>query len=196
MVICMDFEAQLKKAVNIIVENYNPIAIYLFGSASRNELREDSDIDLGFLTQYHVSIDEYSKFMLAQELADIFKRDAKKYTDEELITIIAYDNTPIFVAVDEQDEVLGYAFCQFIQHINNNILTDIKTLYIDDLCVDEKFRGQHIAHALFDHVCHEAAAMDCYEIALNVWEGNDNARRFYDRMGFKPKSTTMEFILK
>ena len=75
MVICMDFEAKLKKAVNIIVENYNPIAIYLFGSASRNELREDSDIDLGFLTHYDVYIDEYSKFMLAQELADIFKRD-------------------------------------------------------------------------------------------------------------------------
>lgn len=71
----MDFEAKLKKAVNIIVENYNPIAIYLFGSASRNELREDSDIDLGFLTHYDVYIDEYSKFMLAQELADIFKRD-------------------------------------------------------------------------------------------------------------------------
>lgn len=75
MVTGMNFEIQLKKAIDIIIENYSPIAIYLFGSASRNELREDSDIDLGFLTHYNASIDEYSKFMLAQELADIFKRD-------------------------------------------------------------------------------------------------------------------------
>lgn len=75
MVTSMNFKDQLKKAVDIIVENYHPIAIYLFGSASRNELREDSDIDLGFLTNYDSCIDEYSKFMLAQDLADIFKRD-------------------------------------------------------------------------------------------------------------------------
>ena len=59
----------------ILVKYFNPVAIYLFGSASRNELREDSDIDLGFLTDYNVQIDEYDKFMKDQELADIFKRE-------------------------------------------------------------------------------------------------------------------------
>ena len=68
---------------------------------------------------------------------DIFKYGAKKYTDEELKAIITDDLRPIFVGVDENGTVLGYAFCIFQQHINNNILTDIKTLYIDDLCVDE-----------------------------------------------------------
>lgn len=71
----VDFELQLKKAVDIIVKYFDPVAIYLFGSASRNELREDSDIDLGFLTDYNAQIDEYDKFIKAQELADIFKRD-------------------------------------------------------------------------------------------------------------------------
>ncbi|WP_294378780.1 type VII toxin-antitoxin system MntA family adenylyltransferase antitoxin [uncultured Clostridium sp.] len=71
----MDLEIQLKKAIDIIIENFHPIAIYLFGSASRGELRKDSDIDLGFLTDYNASVDEYFKFIKAQELADIFKRD-------------------------------------------------------------------------------------------------------------------------
>ena len=60
---------------------------------------------------------------------DIFKPHAKKYTDEELAEIIADDTTPIFVAVDEQEHVLGYAFCIFKQMIDDHILTDIKTLY-------------------------------------------------------------------
>ena len=72
-----------------------------------------------------------------KERPDLFKYGAKKYTDEELLAIILDDMRPIFVAVDESENVLGYAFCIFQQHLNNNILTDIKTLYIDDLCVDE-----------------------------------------------------------
>lgn len=75
---------------------------------------------------------------------DLFKADCRKYTDEELKAIISDDQKPVFVATDEQEKVLGYAFCIFQQHIGDNILTDIKTLYIDDLCVDETIRGQHV----------------------------------------------------
>ena len=44
---------------------------------------------------------------------DIFKANVKKYTDQELAVIIADDSRPIFVGVDEEDKVLGYAFCIF-----------------------------------------------------------------------------------
>lgn len=36
---------------------------------------------------------------------DIFKNATKKYSDDELMRIIANDDTPIFVAVDENDYV-------------------------------------------------------------------------------------------
>ena len=83
---------------------------------------------------------------------DLFKSNVKKYTDEELAEIIENDKKPIFVAVDESDEVLGYAFCVYQQHINDNILTDVRTLYIDDLCVDENKRGLHIGKQLYEYV--------------------------------------------
>lgn len=66
-------EAQLNRVVEILNEEFHPIVIYLFGSASRNELRKDSDIDIAFLTINDV--DPYVCFMKAQELADIFKRE-------------------------------------------------------------------------------------------------------------------------
>ena len=53
---------------------------------------------------------------------DLFKYGAKKYTDEQLRNIIHDDNRPIFTAVDEENHVLGYAFCIFQQHIGDNIL--------------------------------------------------------------------------
>ncbi len=126
---------------------------------------------------------------------DIFKYGAKKYTDEELMAIITDDSRPIFVGVDENGTVLGYAFCIFQQHINNNILTDIKTLYIDDLCVDENLRGQHIGKQLYEAVLAFAKESGCYNVTLNVWSLNESALKFYEACGLKPQKIGMETIL-
>lgn len=126
---------------------------------------------------------------------DLFKPGGKKYTDQELTELLADDSRPIFAAVDESGYMLGYAFCVFQQHLNNNILTDIRTLYIDDLCVDENCRGQHIGKALYDHVLTFARASGCYNVTLNVWSCNPNAVAFYEKMGLKPQKIGMETIL-
>lgn len=126
---------------------------------------------------------------------DLFKSNVKKYTDEELTLLIEDDSKPIFVAVDEAEEVLGYAFCVFQQHINNNILTDIKTLYIDDLCVDEEKRGMHIGKQLYDFVVEYAKSESCYNLTLNVWSCNVSAMKFYEKCGLVPQKVGMEVIL-
>lgn len=126
---------------------------------------------------------------------DLFKANTKKYTDEELVDIIHDDSKPIFVAVDDNDEVMGYAFCVFIQHINDNILTDIKTIYIDDLCVDENIRGQHIGKKIYDFVLDYAKKEGCYNVTLNVWTKNEPAMKFYEKCGLKPQKIGMEVIL-
>lgn len=126
--------------------------------------------------------------------SDLFRANAKKYTDAELAEIIKDDSKPIFVAV-ENGNVLGYAFCVFIQHKNDNILTDIKTLYIDDLCVDESMRGQHVGKSLYEYVVEYARQKGVYNITLNVWELNEGAKKFYEKCGLKVQKTVMEMIL-
>ncbi len=126
---------------------------------------------------------------------DLFKSNAKKYTDEEILQIIANDETPIFVAVDEEDEVLGYAFCIFKQFVNHEIMTDIKTLYIDDLCVDEDKRGMHIGKQLYEYVINFAKESGCYNVTLNVWSCNESAMKFYEKCGLVPQKVGMEKIL-
>lgn len=126
---------------------------------------------------------------------DIFIPGTTKYTREELLAKFENDKTPVFVAVDEEDCVQGYAFCvQRSQPFSNNMVP-FESFYIDDLCVDEAARGQHIGQELFAYVKEEAKRRGCYEITLAVWEGNDSARAFYERMGLRPKETIMEFIL-
>lgn len=126
---------------------------------------------------------------------DLFRAGKKKYTDEQLRELIHDDSRPIFVAVDEQERVLGYAFCIFQQHLDDNILTDIRTLYIDDLCVDETIRGQHIGKSLYEAVLAFARESGCYNVTLNVWTLNEGAMKFYEKCGLKPQKVGMETIL-
>lgn len=126
---------------------------------------------------------------------DLFKAGAKKYTDEELRAIIYNDEKPIFVAVDDKEELLGYAFCVFERHEDSHAFTDITSLYIDDLCVDEALRGQHVGKSLYEHVLKFAAKQGCYNVTLNVWCCNESAMKFYEACGLKPQKIGMEVIL-
>ncbi len=126
---------------------------------------------------------------------DLFISGTRKYTNQEIESIIADDHTPVFAAVDDSDTLMGYAFCMIKEPVKSNNMPEFKSLYIDDLCVDEDARGEHIGSSLYGHVCAYAREIGCYNVTLNVWEGNDAARAFYEEMGFKVQKTVMEKIL-
>lgn len=119
----------------------------------------------------------------------------RKYTDAQLKAILKDDTKPIFAAVNDNDELIGYCMTQYQQILGDRIRTEIKTLYIDDLCVDEEVRGQHIGQNLYEHVKKFAKEQGFYNITLHVWAGNDNAQKFYEKMGLVPQYTCLEQIL-
>ena len=122
---------------------------------------------------------------------DLFRSGAIKYTETELAAILADESRPIFVGTEE-DKVLGYCFCQLREYRGSTVLTDRKELYIDDLCVDETVRGQHVGRQLYEHTCAWAKEIGCNFLTLNVWCGNDSAMAFYEKRGLTPRSITME----
>ena len=126
---------------------------------------------------------------------DIFIPNTTKYTDEELLALFRDDSRPVFVAVDDEGQVLGHAFCMIEETRGANNLRDMRSLYIDDICVDENNRRGGIATALYRHVIAYAEELGCYHVTLNVWELNPGARKFYESMGMKPLKTVMETIL-
>lgn len=127
---------------------------------------------------------------------DLFKGPATKYSEAELAEILQNDKTPVFVCTDETDTlVLGHAFCIEQQHIGDRVLTDIKTLYIDDICVEETARRQGIASRLYEAVLVYARETGCYNVTLNVWACNPDAQAFYESRGMKPQKIGMETVL-
>ncbi len=125
---------------------------------------------------------------------DLFKA-GQKYGTAVLGKMLHDDTKPILVAVDEQDEVMGYCFCILQAHPNDSLLTDIKTLYIDDLCVDENLRGRHVGKMLYEAAVALARENGCYNLTLNVWSCNPAALRFYEACGLVPQKIGMELIL-
>ncbi|MBO4433221.1 MAG: GNAT family N-acetyltransferase [Clostridia bacterium] len=125
---------------------------------------------------------------------DIFIPGTTKYTEAQLLLIIKDENRPVFVA-KEGNRLLGYAFCVIEKPAFETTMKPIKSLYIDDLCVDESARGGGVGKALFEFVKNKAKELGLGEITLAVWEGNDNARAFYEKMGMTPKETIMEIKL-
>ncbi len=126
---------------------------------------------------------------------DLFKPNAKKYTDTELLALFRDDARPVFVCTDENGEIAGYAFCILQECKGDQIACDRKTLYIDDLCVEETKRGQHIGKHLYEYVLRFAERTGCYHVTLNVWCCNPSALHFYEACGMKPQKITMETVL-
>lgn len=126
---------------------------------------------------------------------DVFLPGTTKYTPEELNKIFHSESRRSYVAQDESGKVVGYALCVLQSQPFSNTMVPFTSLFIDDFCVDGAARGQGVGTQLFEHVKAEAKKLGCYEVTLNVWEGNDGARAFYNRMGMRPKETRMELIL-
>lgn len=126
---------------------------------------------------------------------DLFVADATKYKPSDVLEIIADDNKPVFVFTDDNDKVIGYCFCIIQDHTSERHLQPVRTLYIDDLCVDEKSRGKHIGKSLYRHVRDWAKENGFHNITLNVWNCNPDAMVFYRNLGLVPQKTTLETLL-
>ena len=125
---------------------------------------------------------------------DLFRDGAQKYGESQLEALLQDEKRPIFVGI-EDGRMLGYCFCILEEVKDDPVLRDVKSLYIDDLCVDETIRGKHVGSRLYDHVCGYAKSVGCQSVTLNVWCGNDSAMAFYNSRGMKPRKIYMETTL-
>lgn len=101
------------------------------------------------------------------------------------------------VNIQEEGRILSHLFLMIKEVSDNNgPLKAVKTLFVDDLCVDKEARGQKLGEKLYQFALDYAKELGCYNLTLHVWNDNEGAVRFYERLGMKPRYTEMETILK
>ncbi|MBP2621945.1 N-acetyltransferase family protein [Streptococcus panodentis] len=153
-------------------------------------IRKANPADIPVLSQFLQQI----LLVHHQARPDIFKSQGSKYSPQELEKLLSQENTPIFVYEDEKGQLLGHLFCT-IKEPDSPVLNPIRTLFIEDLCVDEKARGQRIGEQLYGFAEDFARQIGCHNLTLNVWNDNAGALRFYERQGLRPQETVMEKLL-
>ena len=124
---------------------------------------------------------------------DIFKGSGSKFTREELGRMIRDGQKLVFVTVDEEDRVLAHCFAtpRDVPETANTL--PYRTLFVEDVCVLDSVRGQHIGSAMLDHVKAYALKNGFDSLTLNVWSFNSRAFEFYEKAGLKPQRTIMEW---
>ncbi|GAB0156757.1 hypothetical protein CHRYSEOSP005_20240 [Chryseobacterium sp. Alg-005] len=92
---------------------------------------------------------------------------------DELNEIIAQGHS--FGAFDN-DELIGWIICDFREWNNS--------LFIENMLISEKYRGQNIGRLLIKSVNREARELQCRIVELETQNTNYPAIKFYQKAGF------------
>lgn len=95
----------------------------------------------------------------------------------------------ISVLAEEDNEIVGLCI---VTIKNKSGMVEKKIAYMDDLCVDERFRGQGIGKKLFNFVSNKAKEKGAKRLDLMVWSFNKKALSFYEELGMTPQRYILE----
>lgn len=126
---------------------------------------------------------------------DIYRGGGAKYDISAVEKKIEDGNEIIFVAVDENNYVLGYTISKIYTTEDDGIIIGHKKMYIDDVCVDSQYRKHGIGKLLMAATKQKAIDEGCTICELNVWAFNENAVKFYESCGMTRQRIYMEYIL-
>jgi ribosomal protein S18 acetylase RimI-like enzyme len=90
----------------------------------------------------------------------------------------------LLMAETKQDGPVGYAWLALAG-------PEVAGAWIYDIAIDEEQRGKGYGRALLNGLEQAALEHGCSSIGLNVFAGNDVARRLYERAGFHLTSIHM-----
>ena len=127
---------------------------------------------------------------------DLFKTEARYYTEEAFAEMLRDPEHFIFIAEDENGAVVGYAFAWLIYYKDHPTYRDFNCFYIDDICVLSSHRRQGIGRRLFEKCRETAAERGCKMMDLGVWGFNREAIAFYESLGMKERIRKMEYTLR
>lgn len=95
-------QQQIDIIKNFLIKNLDVDVIYLFGSSVKNTMREDSDIDIAFLSEK--SVDPFDLFLLSQKLADLVGREVDLIDIKKATTVFQTQIISTGIVIYSRDE--------------------------------------------------------------------------------------------
>lgn len=140
----------------------------------------DADAVFELRTQLHI--------VHAEGRADIFNADNITFTKKEIKKWLKAKSKMFFVA-ENNGKVIGYCSATLSEKYYN---LSVKSAFIDDLYVVPQERNKGIATALFNELKSYAEEWGAVKLDLCVWDFNQQAKAFYERLGMNAQRTILE----
>jgi ribosomal protein S18 acetylase RimI-like enzyme len=117
-------------------------------------------------------------------LSQNFKEHFDSFTFEDRLKQLAKkSNLSLFVA-NEKGTYVGYCI----------VTSDKGKGEIDSIYIQPKYRGKGIGNELMLKAIHWLNKQNCKEINIYVAEGNELVLGFYEKYGFKKRSTVLQKV--
>lgn len=142
---------------------------------------ENNQIIITPITQLTAEIGERIK-----ELAKKIGNNYKELSDVDFADMIASPNTTILVArLGETQHIVGMLTLLVYR------IPYVRKAYLDDLVVDEAYRGHGIAKQLIHHAMSLAKAKGASYIDLTARPRRAEGNSLYEQLGFKKRDTNV-----
>jgi ribosomal protein S18 acetylase RimI-like enzyme len=93
------------------------------------------------------------------------------------------------------DTPVGYAYARLVDEPESRWRYATRLLMLDQMGVAKGHRSRGVGEALWNAVLGTAAEERAERVVLNVWAFNRDARRFYERLGFRAFHERLAFEL-
>jgi GNAT superfamily N-acetyltransferase len=123
---------------------------------------------------------------LIRELAIFEKLVDQVVLTDELLRAGLFGPRPYAEAVIAEDGALPIGFALFFHTFSTFLARP--GLYLEDLFVLEDHRGRGVGRSLLAHLAHLAVERGCRRLEWSVLNWNQEAIRFYERLGARPNS--------
>jgi GNAT superfamily N-acetyltransferase len=123
---------------------------------------------------------------LIRELAKFEKLENAVVLTEELLRAGLFGPRPYAEAVIAEEDSQPIGFALFFHTFSTFLARP--GLYLEDLFVLADHRGRGVGRALLAHLAHIAVERGCGRLEWAVLDWNQEAIRFYERLGAKPNS--------
>jgi len=124
---------------------------------------------------------------------DVYVDINNPLSKENFDDLLNTDNTKIFVVENlDNTELAGYSVVKIMDMQSISILVQNKFAFIDNFCVRSDYKRNGIGKLLFEYAVGYAKSEGATSLQLGVWEFNEDAINFYEKMGMSTRNRRME----
>ena len=126
---------------------------------------------------------------------DVFKAGFGEEIRDFAKIILESENSDIIVA-EHDGKICGMACVDYVNRPETPYGKARSFYHVQEIAVDAKFRRQGVAKELLEFMIADAKKRKFDKIELDVWEFNDSAIKFYEKVGFSQTRRWMEYEVK